>query len=190
MPQQEPWSEEVIARIVRIDEGKRECLRLSFQHFSSKEISRRLGISKDTVDQRIDRARKILGVGTRIEAARILVAYEATLYDCVVYDPMDIAPAAATAAPSFSSNYNVATGVLDGVAEPQAPYHPVQTPGAWDSIFPRGNPNDLTLSKRLEWVAKLALMLAVLVFVLLAIGQTATNFVSDRPDQETITATQ
>src|SRR6266540_3616872 len=51
---------------------ERECLRLVDQHLSSKEIARKLGMSKTSVDTYCDRARRKLGVPDRYEAARLL----------------------------------------------------------------------------------------------------------------------
>lgn len=50
---------------------QREVLDLVLQHKTSKEIARALGISPDTVDQRISFARKKLGASSRNEAALI-----------------------------------------------------------------------------------------------------------------------
>jgi hypothetical protein len=47
------------------------------QHFSSKEIARQLGVSPHTVDKRLKMAISILGVATRVDAARILAQSEA-----------------------------------------------------------------------------------------------------------------
>jgi DNA-binding CsgD family transcriptional regulator len=55
---------------------ERECLRLVDQHRSSKEIARRLGISKHTVDTHLNKARQKMGVGTRYDAARLIAASE------------------------------------------------------------------------------------------------------------------
>src|SRR5436305_13813038 len=51
---------------------ERECLRLVDQHLSSKEIARKLGMSKTSVDTYCDRARRKLGVPDRYEAARLV----------------------------------------------------------------------------------------------------------------------
>ena len=56
---------------------ERECLRLVDEHLSSKEIARKLGMSKTSVDTYCDRARRKLGVGDRYEAARILRSQDA-----------------------------------------------------------------------------------------------------------------
>lgn len=55
---------------------ERECLRLVYEHMSSKEIGRRLGISKHTVDTHVDKARQRLGALDRYDAARRVVAHD------------------------------------------------------------------------------------------------------------------
>lgn len=63
---------------------QREVLNLLIQHKTSKEISRLLGISPHTVDQRIMLARGKLGVSSRSEVAqayrRLLETYEQPVY--------------------------------------------------------------------------------------------------------------
>jgi DNA-binding CsgD family transcriptional regulator len=61
-------------RVARLSEGQRQCLVLVDQHWSSKEIALRLGISPHTVDQRVRQSLQILGVERRGEAARIVAA--------------------------------------------------------------------------------------------------------------------
>jgi len=58
---------------------ERDCLRLVYEHLSSKEIGRRLGISKHTVDTHVDKARQRLGAQDRYDAARRVAARERTL---------------------------------------------------------------------------------------------------------------
>ena len=58
---------------------ERECLRLVYEHLSSKEIGRQLGISKHTVDTHVDKARQRLGAQDRYDAARRVAAFERTL---------------------------------------------------------------------------------------------------------------
>jgi DNA-binding CsgD family transcriptional regulator len=55
---------------------ERECLRLVYEHLSSKQIGRRLGISKHTVDTHLDKARQRLGAEDRYDAARRMALYE------------------------------------------------------------------------------------------------------------------
>ncbi|MCJ7421566.1 helix-turn-helix domain-containing protein [Sphingomicrobium astaxanthinifaciens] len=65
------------ARLARLTEGQRECLRLVAAHHNSKEIAAKLGISPHTVDQRIRIALHTLGVSRRQQAARLLADHEA-----------------------------------------------------------------------------------------------------------------
>ena len=53
-----------------LSEKQREALDLLIKHMTSKEISRTLGISPHTVDQRIETAKKKLGAASRSELAQ------------------------------------------------------------------------------------------------------------------------
>lgn len=68
----------------RLTGKQREVLDLLIQHKTSKEISRTLGISPYTVDQRINIARGKFGLSSRNEVAqeyrRLLQTYEQTVY--------------------------------------------------------------------------------------------------------------
>ena len=64
-PQSDPLS--------RLTAQERECLRLVAEQRSSKEIAQALGISKASVDTYCNRARAKLGVGSRREAARMVL---------------------------------------------------------------------------------------------------------------------
>ena len=78
--------------VTLLGEGQRDCLRLVFQHRTSKQIARELGISSHTVDQRLKAAMRILRVSARVEAAQILAAYEqGNLYQPLVHQSPDIA---------------------------------------------------------------------------------------------------
>jgi DNA-binding CsgD family transcriptional regulator len=81
-------------RFAKLTQAQLSCLRLVNQHKNSKEIAIHLGVSHYTVDQRVARACKLLGVQTRWEAARLLAEHEAGLgYEPFVYEPSDIAGA-------------------------------------------------------------------------------------------------
>ena len=64
------------ARVARLTEKQRACLRLVYAHMSSKEIAPRLGIEPGSVDQHIKAAMRILDVGDRRAAARMLAEHE------------------------------------------------------------------------------------------------------------------
>ncbi|KUR70621.1 hypothetical protein AQZ52_16010 [Novosphingobium fuchskuhlense] len=80
-----------------LTDKQRAVLDLLIEHKTSKEISRILGISHHTVDQRIMLARAKLGVATRGEVAqayRRLVsdaAANSSVYERSVYDFSDVA---------------------------------------------------------------------------------------------------
>lgn len=71
--------------LVELTAKQREVLDLLIEHKTSKEISRLLGISPHTVDQRIMLARAKLGVATRGEVAqayrRLIRTYEQPVYE-------------------------------------------------------------------------------------------------------------
>ena len=69
---------------------QREVLDLLIQHKTSKEISRLLGISPYTVDQRINLARAKLNLANRNEVAHVYRQLVST-YQQPVYDPSYIA---------------------------------------------------------------------------------------------------
>lgn len=84
--------EAIAARIARLSEGQKTCLRQVREHRTSKEIARELGISKHTVDQRLKLAATTLGVAGRTEAALLFARHDPEgVYDRIVYDPVDIA---------------------------------------------------------------------------------------------------
>lgn len=59
-----------------LTEGQKACLHLVRHHFTSKEIARELGISRFTVDQRLDAARRKLNARSRKDAAKIFATLE------------------------------------------------------------------------------------------------------------------
>ena len=63
-------------RIARLTEQQRVCLRLVYAHMTSKEIAPLLGIEPGSVDQHIKAAMRVLGVGDRRAAARMLAEHE------------------------------------------------------------------------------------------------------------------
>lgn len=84
-----------MANFDRLTEPQRDCLRRVAAHQQSKTIARALGISKDAVDQRIERAVRTLGASNRTEAALQFVAYEAkTTSHSIPYEPMGVVESA------------------------------------------------------------------------------------------------
>ncbi len=76
-----------------LTEGQKACLRLVVQHHTSKEIARKLGISRYTVDQRLDAARHKLNAASRKDAAKIFAerdTYQISqpfVYEAIVLEP-------------------------------------------------------------------------------------------------------
>lgn len=130
-----------------LTEKQRDVLDLLIEHKTSKEISRLLGISHHTVDQRIMLARAKLGVASRSEVAqayRRLVANsiansitDTAIYERSVYDFSDVAPPLDVPQSSFRedrtdwfqssmSRHEVpANGALQGGSTLAEPYHRV-----------------------------------------------------------------
>jgi DNA-binding CsgD family transcriptional regulator len=82
--------------LAQLTEGQRDCLRLVYNHMTSKDIARVLNVSPHTVDMRLRTAMRTLSVASRIEAARLLVQHEAggeTLpdaYQPLIYQTPDV----------------------------------------------------------------------------------------------------
>lgn len=75
----------------KLNDGQRQCLRLVLAHLNSKEISRELGVSPHTVDQRLRQAMRSLGASSRFEAARKFAEYEGgETYQPLIYQSSDV----------------------------------------------------------------------------------------------------
>lgn len=61
-----------------LSEGQKACLRLVAQGMSSKEIAKALGLTPQTVDTYVKTSMARLGASNRRDAARMLVAAEAS----------------------------------------------------------------------------------------------------------------
>lgn len=86
------------ARWTRLTEKQRACLDLLLERQTSKQIARRLDISKQAVDLRLTTARDVLGAANRDETALIYARLRQT-YDRIPCDPV-ILPARPQLAPS------------------------------------------------------------------------------------------
>ncbi len=89
--------------LLSLTDGQRDCLRLVYNHMTSKDIARRLRVSPHTVDMRLRTAMKTLGVASRIEAARLLVQEESggqttpDAYQPLIYQASELAEPSALA---------------------------------------------------------------------------------------------
>lgn len=151
-------------RLGRLSDGQRTCLRMVLMHMSSKDIARELGISPHTVDQRLKASARILGVDSRVEAARLLARAEGgATYQPLVYQTPDIAGETARA-PVHALVDHEAAGGNPGRAmrEDQAAFDAAfLDPRTMSLPLPiRGTrPDDLRPLMRLGWAV--AIMFAV-----------------------------
>jgi DNA-binding CsgD family transcriptional regulator len=93
----------MVTSLLALTDGQRDCLRHVYNHRTSKDIARILGVSPHTVDMRLRTAMRTLGVASRIEAARLLVQADVAderapdLYQPLIYQAPDIAAMAVAA---------------------------------------------------------------------------------------------
>ncbi len=156
-------------RIARLTDQQRVCLRLVYSHLTSKEIAPYLGIEPGSVDQHIKAAMRILDVGDRRTAARLLAEHEGQrASQRLVYQSLDIAmaPEPATFAPSIESGRRHYSGSSAGaMREEQAAFEAAHPPRLPEFRLPLpirgGKPSDLTLLQRLGWIFAIMLMIAL-----------------------------
>lgn len=163
------------ARVARLTDKQRQCLRLVVQRKSSKEIARELGIAKPTVDQRIASARQILGARNRDEAA-IMFARSTETYDRVIYDSARV-PSFEPLPESSGSEARVEIGLkleeaqipFSGVLEHQSDF----IPGV------RWSPSrDINVGNRLLIIVGLTVGILAIVLVGLAVAQSITGLLT------------
>ena len=88
------------SRIEQLTPTQKEALRLVAEGRTSKEIARLTGVSESAIDQRLDRARSILGARNRREAAHLFVQFEACEETTCAPLPVENQPDADPAYPS------------------------------------------------------------------------------------------
>ncbi|AOF98796.1 bacterial regulatory s, luxR family protein (plasmid) [Blastomonas sp. RAC04] len=153
-------------RWTRLTEKQRACLDLLLDRQTSKQIARRLDISKPTVDQRLTAARQILGAANRDEAA-ILYGQLKQTYDRITYDPVQV-PSDPGDKPSIISDAKPAEAMV------------LQDSGAASVGSPSRNfwRHDHDLKARI-WIMTAMLVVAVILILAgLGIAQALTRLVS------------
>ena len=164
---------------------QKDCLRLTAELNSSKEIARVLNMSQKTVDSHIAAAIRILGAANRREAARIFTQNESDIHPEKI--PRQIPRLAHL--PTFTSPFPPQTD--DGCGSPQAfqepghglpPTPPWDTQGASLRQFLEGvKPDDIKPIKR----AMLIVIGTILIALALAITVTFVDVLSRLIDQST-----
>lgn len=126
----EPGEPSRMSPIAELTDKQRQVLDLLIQHKTSKEISRALGISPHTVDQRIMLSRTKLGVSSRSEVAQ---AYRRLIdadgpRETAEFTPPSVPPVSSSAAPLAPSSdaspvYEQPVYGFSHVASPAFPLH-------------------------------------------------------------------
>lgn len=154
-------------RLARLTEQQRICLRLVYSHLTSKEISPLLGIEPGSVDQHIKAAMRVLGVGDRRTAARLLAESEGREpTQPLVYQPSDIAPPPEPFTfdlPNGSGAQRNLRASGEVVREERQRFNLVSPGGAPTLPLPIGGtrPGDLNLLTRLGWIFAIAIGVAL-----------------------------
>ncbi len=148
--------------VAQLNERQRICLRMVYQHMSSKDIARVLKISPHTVDQRLRYAIRRLGVTSRIEAAKILAAHEAgVLLQPTVYQPPYVVDAGSDAehiveleraSRTSSAITQTETQHVPIMEAPPLPFPSIQ----WPLPLGGGTTNSMGIKERLAWIFAIA----------------------------------
>lgn len=151
------------ARIDSLSDGQKACLRLVHGHLSSKEIARKLGISRHTADQRIALACQKLGVTSRRDAAILFGQYDPFIYErSHIALQSEVQPFSPEVSNEAEWETEAAEAGLSDVQQPEG-VRIVEIPPA-SLPFPRrkGDRNDLSIVARLSW-ALVIFAMAILV---------------------------
>ena len=186
-------SSEKLKQIAALEQRHLDVLALAAAHLNSKEIGRTLGISPETVDQRMKRIKLLTGVSGRSEAARLYAQAQAAgmlsgeaLYPASVYRPSELAPGAepgmigASLADQGATSGQVGRSGL--LHEPQLAYDAaiVQWPTqpAWFERLLEGvRPNELSIGSRLMIIAIMTGFFVLIVAALVAIAEGLSRLV-------------
>jgi DNA-binding CsgD family transcriptional regulator len=155
-------------RLARLTEQQRICLRYVYAHMTSKEIAPLMGIEPNSVDQHIKTAMRVLDVGDRRTAARMLAEHEQPLRaQPLVYQPLDVAfpPDQVTFAPPSGSGGQQGGFSGETLRENQAAFSTMPAPWIREFHPPLpiwgGRPNDLNWAHRLGWIFGIMLLIAL-----------------------------
>lgn len=137
-------------RITKLSDVQKQCLRLAADGHSSKEIAPLVGLTHQTVDQYLHRARQVLGATNRREAARIFTEIErATPFKGFELKPV----------------------IIENPSDPGISEEPIEQQRATPKLLdlpPIGGPlNDLMLNQRLIEIGKITLFLTITVLVVI-----------------------
>lgn len=162
---------EEAARWARLTDKQRACLDLLLERQTSKQIARRLDISKQAVDLRLTAARNILGASGRNETAIIYARLKLT-YDQMLCDPI-ILPQPPRLVPSHFPDGRSADdpGLLASLGSES---EQLGSRPPFGNIWRR----DSKPATRVAIIAATFLFLLLTILAGLAIGQTLTRLLS------------
>lgn len=165
-------------RVASLSEKQLTSLRLTYLHKTSKEIAKLAGVTPYAIDAQIERAKQRLGVGTRIEAAELVIRHSPGPYEQLIYGSPHVAPAAGsdpqTAWPSDLAHQDDVE-----VAEQRSIYvSPASDLGGRIERRLWGRPDDLNLFTRAWLIPVTAFLLLAIVFLLLTVGEQASRWAS------------
>lgn len=172
-----------MTNVAKLTEAQREVLRLWHTRKSAKEIGRDLGITHWAVNERLRSARRVLGVGTSGEAARLLAAAEAgDTYKRIVCDADTVAGTEDSVLfrqadedgewPSRTSRHHA-------VREERVPYEAAGLSGLRLPLPRyRGDRNDLSIRTRLIWIGAIALGFVAMVGALITISSGVVRIIA------------
>jgi len=148
-------------RIARLSDMQKRCLRLAAEGRSSKEIAPLVGLTHQTVDQYLYRARIILNAENRREAARIFAEIDSAVpFKQFELKPNDVEIPQVNGTPE------------EPVEQRQAQPKPLGLPPIG------GPPNDLTHAQRLIAIGKIALFLTIIVLSVIILFAAALDALS------------
>ena len=137
-------------RNAKLSDVQKRCLRLAAEGRSSKEIAPMVGLTHQTVDQYLHRARITLGAENRREAARVLAEIECA----IPFKEFEL------------KSLDVASPPKSAISE--APTEqPQRQPRLLGLPATGGPPNDLTNPQRLIAIGKIALFLMIVVLTMI-----------------------
>lgn len=157
-------------RWARLTPKQRACLDLLLDHQTSKQIARRLGISKQAVDLRLKTARDILGAANRAETAITYARLKQT-YDRMPWDAI-ILPSRPDLVPSdFPDGEPSALALTDRIPASEMPI-------AAGSPFKDLWRHDHSRSGKIRIMAVMLAGLGFLTLAAVTIGETLTRLIS------------
>ena len=153
------------ARLDRLTEQQRICLRHVYAHLTSKEIAPLMGIEPNSVDQHIKAAMRVLNVPDRRTAALMLAEHERpTPSRRLVYQSLDVAsaPEPITFVPSNESGRH--GGFAGSAIREEQAFFMAASPARFPTLplsIGGARPNDVGWSTRLAWIAGIAIGIAL-----------------------------